>query len=487
MTNAETLASIVGAENLLESEDALKEHSRDSSFVPRMRPRSVVKAGNAKDVQAIVRWANKTRTPLVPISSGAPHSHGDTVPSVGGAVIIDLSEMKKIIRIDRRNRVVMVEPGVTFSELVPALKKEGLVPLTPLVPRSSKSVVTAFLERTPITAPGFHWEAQDPLSCVEVVYGCGDLMRTGSAAGPGSLEEQWEVGRAQMRGMGPSQIDFTRLLQGAQGTMGIVTWATIRCRPFPKIKKMFLIPSEDLEPLIDMSYRILYKKLGEELLILNGFNLASILGKDREEIGMLNAKLPSWILLFGIDGAGLLPEEKTAYQTEESVEIAQACGLELKTSVPGTTAEGVSAALSQPCADAGWKHKGETGCGDVFFLTTLDRCRQFVDAAYRLAGKFRFSSKNLGVYIQPMVQGTNCHLEFSLSYDTHDRQEADKARRFVEGGGETFANMGAFFSRPYGSWARIAYGREAQAVIAQKKLKCIFDPNGVMNPGKLCF
>ncbi len=487
MSENKALAGIVGAENLLEHKDILKEHSGDLSFAPRVRPRSVVRAGNAEEVQAIVRWANETRTPLVPMSSGAPHSYGDTVPGAGGAVIVDLGGMKRVIRIDRRNRVAMIEPGVTFGQLIPALEKEGLAPLMPLVPRGSKSVVTAFLERTPITTPRFHWEAQDPLLCVEVVYGCGDLMRTGSAAGPGSIEEQWEVGRAQVRGMGPSQVDFTRLLQGAQGTMGIVTWATIRCRPLPKIKSMFLVPSDDVDPLIEMAYRISYKRLGEELLILSGFNLASILGEDRGEIGTLRAKLPAWILLLGIDGAGLLPEEKVAYQREESLEVAQSCGLELKSVVPGATAEDVSAALSRPCADPGWKLKGGAGCSDIFFITTLDRCAEFVDAAYRLAGRYRFSAGNLGVYIQPTTQGTNCHLEFSLSYDISDRQEADKAKQFVEEGGETFAGMGAFFSRPYGSWARIAYGREAQAVIMQKKLKDIFDPNGIMNPGKLCF
>jgi FAD/FMN-containing dehydrogenase len=58
----------------------------------------------------------------------------------------------------------------------------------------------------------------------------------------------------------------------------------------------------------------------------------------------------------------------------------------------------------------------------------------------------------------------------------------------VEEGSEVLAAKGAFFSRPYGSWARLAYVREdAQVVIGQRKLKNIFDPNGILNPGKLCF
>jgi glycolate oxidase len=46
---------------------------------------------------------------------------------------------------------------------------------------------------------------------------------------------------------------------------------------------------------------------------------------------------------------------------------------------------------------------------------------------------------------------------------------------------------GAYFSRPYGSWAQPVYNRDAAARDALRKVKAIFDPAGVMNPGKLCF
>ena len=55
--------------------------------------------------------------------------------------MVDLSRIKKIIRIDPVNRVAIVEPGVTSAELNPALEKEGMTAKTPLCPRSSKSGV----------------------------------------------------------------------------------------------------------------------------------------------------------------------------------------------------------------------------------------------------------------------------------------------------------------------------------------------------------
>ena len=483
MTETSELAAIVGDDNVLAGQDILQEYSKDWSFVPPIRPGSIVKPGKLSEVQSIVKWANKTGTPLIPVSSGTPHFYGDTVPGVGGATIVDLSGMKRIIRIDRRNRVAMIEPGVTFGELIPALEKEGLAPFMTFLPRSSKSVVTSFLERTPITIPRHHWEAQDPLQCVEVIYGDGELMRTGSAAGPGTLEEQWKVGRAQLRGMGPSQVDFTRLLQGAQGTMGIATWATIRCRPLPKVKKSFFVVSDDIEPIIDLVYKITYKKLGEELLIMNNTELSSVMGKESESI----EKFPQWVLYYSIDGDGFFPEDKVAYQEKESVKLAQEVGLELKTEFSGVRTEDVSAVLSRPSRDPYWKLESKGGNQDIFFITTIDRSPKFISRMYELADKYRYASEDMGIYLQPTIQGCNCHLEFSLNYNPENKPETDAVRQLVEEGGEVLAKMGGFFSRPYGTWSRFAYDREGMTVIGQRKLKGIFDPKGIMNPGKLCY
>jgi len=381
----------------------------------------------------------------------------------------------------------MIEPGVTFDELRPALEQEGLAPLVPLVPRPGKSVLISFLERTPVTAPRFHWEPQDPLQCVEVIYGTGDLMRTGSAALPVSLEKQWELGKAQIRGMGPSQVDFTRLLQGAQGTLGIVTWGSIKCRPLPTQRKMFLVGCADAAPLVELAYAITFRKLGEDLFVLNRTSLSALLGTTDAEIRALRDRLPAWTLVLGIDGAGVLPEEKIAYQEADCVELAQACGLELRTTVPGATARAVEAVLSQPSAEPYWKLRARGACAELFFLTTLDRACTLVETLRGAAAERLYATEDIGVYLQPTVQGGNCHVHLDLAYSPASRHDADRVAWLIDEGAAVLARAGAFFSRPYGPWARVAYDRNPQVAIAQRKLKQIFDPNGILNPGKLCF
>ena len=481
------LTKIVGSKNVLDSAKVLENYSKDLSFVPRVRPRCVVKPKNADEVQALVKWANETLTTLVPVSSGPPHFRGDTVPSTGGAVIVDLSRMKEIVRIDRRNRVALVEPGITFSELVPGLEQEGLRLNMPLLPRNSKSVIGSMLEREPVIMPLFQWDALDPLSCIEVIFGTGDLFRTGAAAGPGTLEDQWRAGQAQVNPMGPGQTDFARVVQGSQGTMGIITWATIRCEALPTMQKPFLVGSERLERLSEFIYRMLWLKLGDECLVLNNSNLAAILAKEPKEYNSIRSVLPPWLFFFCLAGYEYFPEERMEYQEKDMIEAAQQIGIEPVKAISGVSAYELLKMLGKPSEEPYWKLRYKGACQDIFFLTTLDRVPRFVEVMYDIAEQRGYPSSDIGIYVQPMVQGTSCHCEFNLFYDPTNAREVARVRELYTQAGEALMNVGAFFSRPYGALADMAYRRDGETTAALRKVKLIFDPNNIMNSGKLCF
>ena len=479
------LAGIVGSDNVLDSPKTLEEYSQDAGLVPGMKPGCVVRPANAEEVQAVVKWANDTRTPLVPVSSGAPHFRGDTAPGAEGVVILDLSRMKKIIRIDPVNKVAMVEPGVTYAELQPALEKEGLCAYMPLAPRATKSVIASVLEREPITMPSHHWDSTDPLLCAEVVFGSGDRFRTGEASGPDTVEEQWEIGRVQMNPFGHSHVDFQRLISGAQGTIGIVTWATLKCCYLSSTSRALLVPSDRLEPLIDLIYQPLRYRLGGKLFIINGLNLACLLGNSPDEIRELVNTLPAWILFASFEGYGILPEDKVAYEQADFTGMAESCGLKPVTAVAGVKADDLFFVLCKPSSEPYWKTRPKGSFRDVFFLTTLDKTPGVASAMYDLAQQFDFPPENIGVYVQPIVQGTSCHCEFDLYYDPKERPE--KLNQLIDAAVEKFAGMGGFFSRPYPTWKDIAYRDAAGTVGMQKKIKELFDPRGILNPGKLCF
>jgi FAD/FMN-containing dehydrogenase len=482
-----SLEKIVGQDNVLKSPDVLKEYSGGLNFTPPKMPGLVVRPANTNELQGVVNWANEKKIPLVPVSSGAPHFRGGTVPGVDGAVIVDLRRMKKIIRINAANRVAIVEPGVTFGELQAALDKEGLSAYIPLAPRSTKSVLASVLERDPVLMPGIHFDSTDPMLCAEIVFGTGDKMRTGEAAGPDTLEQQWEIGKAQISPFGPTQMDPQRLVSGAQGTIGIVTWISMKCRYLSEVSKAFFIPGATLDNLVQLSYRLTRIRFTGNIFILNGVNLACLLGRTPQEITALTGKLPRWIMFVSCEGYGPLPDEKVQYLEADLKELAGSFGLKPEVAVAGIKAEQLAALLPKPSPEPYWKQRLKGGFDEVFFLTTQGKTPEFTRMIAELAQKHEYPAGNIGVYIQPVVQGTSCHCEFDFYYNPANRSEAEKTRKIVAETADKMEAAGAFFSRPYTELAKIAYRRATDTAEMQKKVKEIFDPNGILNPGKLCF
>ena len=343
------LAALVGRDNVAADPASLEEYAADESFVPRLAPWAVVRPGSAEEVQKVVAWANETATPLVPVSSGGPHFHGDTVPSVPGAVMLDLRRMDKILRVDRRNRMAVIEPGVTYPQLQAALAEHGMRLAMPLLPRADKSVVASLLERQPTLIPRYNFHLPEPLRSCGVVWGNGDVMFTGEAgAGPLSLEAQWNGGLVQADPKGPGQTDFFRLLTGAQGTFGVVTWAAVRCDLIPAAHEYLFAAAAELDELVDFVYRLDRIRLGDEVFVVNDAYLARLL--EAQGASVDRAALPAWTLVLGLGGREHFAAERVAVQKKDAEALAAEFGLTLHAEVPGAAADRRRRRSSAPAA-----------------------------------------------------------------------------------------------------------------------------------------
>jgi FAD/FMN-containing dehydrogenase len=488
MIAKEKLAKIVGGANVSDDAATLDAYSQDMSFVNKIRPACVVKPQSAAEVKQVVGLANETGTPLVPVSSGPPHFKGDTVPTTGGAVVVDLSGMNKIVFVDRPRRVAMVEPGVTFGELIPAAKKEGIRLNMPLLPRASKSVVGSLLDREPVLMPKYQWDISDPLACIEVIFGTGDDFRTGQAAGPGTIEEQWAVGGVQKAPYGPHVPSWHRLVQGAQGTMGVVTWVSLRCELLPSLEEPYVVGSSQLGPLLEMAAWLIRLRMVNECFVLSSADLASTFAEQwPADYKRLKGDLPSWTLFYTVAGYDYYPEERVSTYLSDITDLTKRLGVQPSRSVGGLSARDILKAVQRPCPEPYWKLRSKGACEDVFFLAPSDKIEGLIETMQGLADKAGYPVSDLGIYIQPIVQGVGCHCEFNLFYDPDNPSDAGQVKDLAALATKTLLDAGAFFSRPYGDYARAIMNRDAASVEMLKKLKKIFDPNGVMNPGKLCF
>jgi FAD/FMN-containing dehydrogenase len=484
----DALAEIVGRGKVTLDPEILASYTQDTSFVVKLPPRYAVKPESAQQIQKLIVWANETRTPLVPVSSGPPHFYGDTLPDAPGYIVVDLQGMNKILRIDARNRVVVIEPGVTYGQLASALAGHGLRVTMPLMPRANKSVIASLLERQPTLIPKYQYSVTEPLRTCGVIFGNGDMIYTGDAGnGPMDLETQWQNGLAQIDPKGPNATDFIKILTGSQGTMGVVTWASIKCEVLPSVHKLLMVPAEKLDRLLDFSYAVQRQRMGDEVLIVNNFQLATMLGEDRKRIRALREQLPPWVMLIGVAGRVLFPEEKVAVMENDLQDVAQRHGLRITTGLPGTTSRQILSALHRPSPENYWKCNYKGGFQDIFFLTTLDRTPTFVATMIEAAETANYPTTDIGVYIQPQHQGAVYHCEFNLPYDPADRKEIARMELLHEKASQRHLAQNAYFSRPYARWAEMVYRRDADSTATLRKIKQIFDPNRVMNPGKLCF
>ncbi|MCX8125986.1 MAG: FAD-binding oxidoreductase, partial [Dehalococcoidia bacterium] len=380
------LGNIVGAANIVSDRGILLSRSTDHSIFGQGIPDCIVYAETPSQVRDVVRMANETLTPITPSSSGI-HFNGNSLALKGG-IVLDLSRMSKVLDIDPVHRIARIEPGVTWEQFQSVLELQGYRSVMPLFPHASRSVVTDWLERE---QPTVHMtEYSEPMMSMHVVWGSGEELVTGSA----SINTFGKAGCLAIgtNPMGPGTISFWRFLQGAQGTIGIVTWCVVKVEPVPSVSWPFFLPLRRIEDAVTPLYLLLRRRLGYECFVVNNVDLALILsGLGYGKFDALRANLPAWTLVMVLGGLKRRPEEKVAYEREALFEIRDRHfpDVEIMTAIPGV--EGLEHDLPGilrrpwPRNLPYWKHSWRGGCLDVTFMATLDKAHLFIDPLRSIA------------------------------------------------------------------------------------------------------
>jgi FAD/FMN-containing dehydrogenase len=235
---------------------------------------------------------------------------------------------------------------------------------------------------------------------------------------------------------------------------------------------------------------LLKKRAVDECLALNSTNLAAMLAEDwPRDFSDLKVNLPPWTLIVCIAGYQRRPEERIHIMQKYLMEIFGNLGLKPQSTLRG--AEGRESTIPKLLSDVWekepyWKLRYRRFYHEIFFLTTLSQTSKFINLVEKIAARYSYPLQDIGCYVQPMVQGRGCYLEFGFPSDDTAAEKSTEFEMFMDAS-ETLMKNGAHFNRPYGPWAEMAYSRYAEGVKVLKKLKGVFDPNNILNPGKLCF
>ena len=485
MNLRDKLLEIVGSNNFSDDPEALDTYSKDFSLIPPGVPSYVVKPKEAEEVQRVIKFANEHLIPVVPISSWV-HFHGATIPKQSG-IILDLTRMNRILEVDELNRRVRMEAGVTWEQITSQLAKRGFRMIMPLLPHPLRSVVTDCLEREVPTNTVYDYG--EPLQSMEVIWPTGEIFRTGSASVTGYPD-------SPSKGANPSGpgLDFYRFLQGAQGTMGVVTWANLKIEYLPQIDKVLLAPVHELNYTIEFLYRVLRLRVGQECFLLNKLNLATIIAEAwPRDFQKLRASLPPWTLILVISGMQRRPEEKLQYEEETLYKIIknEFPEISLADNLPGFPGLGkkLLPMLRKPWSKEAtyWKNRYQGACHSLFFITKPALAPKFINMVEEIAARHGYPPGDIGGYLQPIEHNRACHLEFNLFYDPASHSEMEIVRSLFREAALALLNEGALFTRPYGELAKLVYERAARYAMTLSRVKKIFDPNNIMNPGNLCF
>jgi glycolate oxidase len=220
------LQAIVGEKNLIFNDpDLLQNYSHDEVAGPQYArmPEVVVKPATAQEISSIMKLANRYRVPVTPRGGGTGLSCG-AVPMYGG-IVLALERMNRILEIDRENMVAVVEPGVVTSEIGKAVQEFGLFYAGYPMSFESCFIGGNLAENAGGGRAIKYGVTGHYVLGVEAVLPTGEIL---------------EMGGKRVKDV--TGYDLIHLLVGSEGTLGIFTRIILRLLPRPAATAVLLIP-----------------------------------------------------------------------------------------------------------------------------------------------------------------------------------------------------------------------------------------------------
>ncbi|MET9314110.1 FAD-linked oxidase C-terminal domain-containing protein [Kribbella sp. NPDC003505] len=203
-------------EDVVDDPDVLDSHRNDhATFCTAGAPRALVRPGSTADVQEVLRIASEFRVPVV--TQGARTGLSGAANAIDGCLLLSTSRMARILEVSVEDQVAVVQPGVVNASLSRAVLDKGLF----YPPDPSSWEMSTIGGNIATNAGGLccvkYGVTSDFVRGLEVVLASGEVVRTGRRAAKGV-----------------AGYDLTRLIVGSEGTLGVVTEATLALQPAPE-------------------------------------------------------------------------------------------------------------------------------------------------------------------------------------------------------------------------------------------------------------
>jgi glycolate oxidase len=224
----DAFTKIVGKQYVFADEEVLGNYAHDETEDLHFLPDLVIKPANAEEISAILKICNQYRIPVTPRGAGTGLS-GGALPHLGG-VLLSVERLNRIINIDERNLQVVTEPGVITEVLQDAVSARGLFYPPDPSSRGSCMIGGNIAENSGGPKAVKYGVVKDYVLNLELVLPTGEIIWTGANV----LKNA-------------TGYNLTQLIVGSEGTLGIVTKAVLKLIPLPRHDLLMLVPFSDPE------------------------------------------------------------------------------------------------------------------------------------------------------------------------------------------------------------------------------------------------
>jgi glycolate oxidase len=448
------LREVVGATQVRSDDASLESYGQDALGIGHP-PDLVVTPGTTREIASIARLCNEHRVPLVVRGAGTGYT-GGAVPTCGG-IVLSMERLNRILEIDEINLLAVVEPNVITADLQRAVEARGL--FYPPDPASlEKSSIGGNVAECAGGPRAFKYgTTKRYVLALEAVLPDGEIIETGSKA------VKNVVG-----------YDLTQLLVGSEGTLAVITKITVRLVPKPPAQAALLAMFADIQGAVD----------GVTALIQRRVVPAAIELIDADSLDAVQHHTGQAIAPPGTGAAVIVEVDGSQLAVDEDIEhVATAC----------RDAGAMRVALASTAEERAqlWDVRRQislalraTGLLKINHDVVVPRGRvpELFAVVQELRDEYRLRIASFG-----HAGDGNIHVNLMVDRDNPDElaraKQAERLlfERVVALDGSISGEHGIGFAKaPY-----IGIELSAEEIALMKRVKAAFDPNGILNPGKI--
>jgi alkyldihydroxyacetonephosphate synthase len=463
------LEEVVGETHISTKESDRLVYATDWFWLPQMwldrgqqptRPDYIVHPGSAEEIAAIMKIANTFRIPVIPWGGGSGSQGGAL--SIYGGIMLDTKRLNKIIEIDEKSLTVTAQAGINGSQLEWALNEKGLT--LPHYPASANCATLGgyLAPRGSGTISTKYGKAEELVMGMQVVLPTGEIIRTPQVP------------------IHAAGLDYFHLFLGSEGTLGVITEATMQVDYLPETRLLRALLFENLSDAIEAGRQIMTRRL--DPMVIRLYDPASTTSRVKAILGY---ELEGAYMVMGFDG----DPDIAALQEEKAMAICTALGAQDLGREPGEIWWERRYNFYYPPTNLKfpWMY------GTTETITTFDKLEKLYWAEKQAVEEnyADWNIKFIGHFSHWFHWGASLYSRFIIEEPPDDAEEAVRLHNRVWNTAMTAVlDNGGMVNEHHGVGLKLSRFMRRQygdAFPMLERIKDALDPNHIMNPGKVGF